>query len=152
MASDKTPQQHLEHIAQAMKDIDFVMLNTLTKDGQIGARPMSNNRQVDYDGDSYYFTWEDCLMVDDIKRDPKIGLSFQGAPSPKGAPGTFISVEGKAEIVRDKAEFKKHWVDELDRWFEDGIDTDGMVMLHVHATRAAYWDDDEEADFDIPQK
>ena len=50
--ADKTPQQHLSHIAEAMKDIDFVMLNTHTKDGQIGARPMSNNRQVDYDGDS----------------------------------------------------------------------------------------------------
>lgn len=151
-SANRSPTQHLGHIANAMKDIDFVMLNTHTKDGQIGARPMSNNRQVDYDGDSYYFTWEDCLMVDDIKRDPKVGLSFQGRGEQNGAPGIFISVEGKAEIVRDKAAFKEHWVDELERWFEDGIETDSMVLLHVHSTRAAYWDGDEEADFDIPQK
>lgn len=149
--ADKTPKDHLKHIAKAMKDIDFAMLNTHTKDGQIGARPMSNNRQVEYDGDSYYFTREDCLMVDDIKRDPKVGLSYQGAQSSNGAPGIFISIEGKAEIVRDKGEFKKHWVDELERWFKDGIDTDGMVMLHVHSTRAAYWDGENEGDFDIPQ-
>ena len=147
--ADKTVKQHLDHLSREMKEIDFVMLNTHTKDGQIGARPMSNNRQVDYDGDSYYFTWEDCLMVDDIKRDPKVGLSLQGAPQEGGAPGTFISVEGKAKIVRDKAEFEKHWTDGLERWFEDGVDTDGMVMLHVSATRAAYWDGDKEADFDI---
>ncbi|TMM46729.1 pyridoxamine 5'-phosphate oxidase family protein [Qipengyuania marisflavi] len=147
--ADKSPQQHLAHIAKAMKDIDFVMLNTHTKDGQIGARPMSNNRQVDYDGDSYYFTWEDSLMVTDIKGDPKVGLSLQGAPSPKGAPGIFISVEGKAEIVRDKAAFAEHWVDELDRWFKDGTGTEGLVMLHVHATRAAYWDGENDGDFDI---
>jgi len=147
--TDKTQQQHLTHIAEAMKDIDFVMLNTHTHDGQIGARPMSNNRQVDYDGDSYYFTWEDCLMVDDIKRDPKVGLSLQGSGSADGAPGIFISVEGRAEIVRDKAAFAKRWTKDLDRWFEDGLETEGMVMLHVEASRAAYWDGEEEGDFDI---
>lgn len=147
--ADTTQTQHLSRIAEAMRDIDFVMLNTHTKDGQIGARPMSNNRQVDYDGDSYYFTWEDCLMVDDIKRDPKVGLSLQGPQRANGAPGMFISIEGKAEIVRDKTQFAQHWVDELERWFRDGIDTPGMVMLHVQASRAAYWDGEEEADFDI---
>ena len=147
--AEKSAKQHLAHIAKAMKDIDFVMLNTHTKDGQIGARPMSNNRQVDYDGDSYYFTWEDCLMVEDIKRDPKVGLSLQGAHPENGPPGIFISLEGKAEIVRDKAQFEEHWTPDLDRWFEDGIDTEGMVMIHVHATRAAYWDGEDEADFDI---
>jgi len=149
--SDKTAKQHLGHIAEAMKKIDFAMLNTHTANGQIGARPMSNNRQVDFDGDSYYFTWENCRMVDDIKSNPKVGLSLQGTPSSEGAPGIFISVEGKAIIIRDKAVFKKHWTDELSRWFKDGVDTEGMVMLHVEATRAAYWDGNEEGDFDIPK-
>ncbi|KLI63056.1 pyridoxamine 5'-phosphate oxidase family protein [Aurantiacibacter marinus] len=147
--ADKTTQQHLDHIARAMKDIDFAMLGTHTKDGQIGARPMSNNGQVDYSGDSYYFTWEDSLMVTDIKGDPKVGLSFQGAPSPQGAPGAFIAIEGEAKIVRDKAAFEKHWTEGLERWFKDGTETEGMVMLHIKATRAAYWDGENEGDFDI---
>ena len=147
--SDKTPQQHLAHIAEKMKDIDFVMLGTHTKDGQIGHRPMSNNRQVDYDGDSYYFTWGDCLMVKDIEKDPKVGLSLQGEGGPKGAPGIFIALQGDAEIVRDKAKFEQHWSKDLDRWFKDGPDTEGVVMLHVHATRCAYWDGEDEGDFDI---
>ena len=149
MMADKTAKEHLAHIAEAMKDIDFVMLNTHTKDGQIGARPMSNNRQVDYDGDSYYFTWADSLMAKDIEKNPKVGLSVQGAPKESGAPGIFIALEGDAEIVRDKAEFEKHWVKDLERWFEDGTDTEGLVMLHVHATRCAYWDGEDEGDFDI---
>lgn len=147
--TDKTAMQHLEHMAEAMKNIDFVMLNTHTANGQIGARPMSNNRQVDFDGDSYYFTWEDCRMVDDIKSDPKVGLSLQGSQSSEGAPGIFIAVEGKALIIRDKEEFKKHWTDELIRWFKDGVDTKGLVMLQVKATRVAYWDGDNEGDFNI---
>ena len=147
--SDKTPQQHLAHIAEKMKDIDFVMLGTHTKDGQIGHRPMSNNRQVDYDGDSFYFTWEDCLMVKDIEKDQKVGLSLQGQGGPNGAPGIFIALQGDAEIVRDKARFEQHWTKDLDRWFKDGPDTEGVVMLHVHATRCAYWDGEDEGDFDI---
>ena len=147
--ADKTAQQHLKHIAEAMKDIDFVMLNTHTANGQIGARPMSNNRQVDYDGDSYYFTWDDCRMTKDIEANPKVGLSLQGAPKDGGAPGIFIAIEGKVEIVTDKAKFEEHWVKDLERWFEDGVNTEGLVMLHVHATRAAYWDGEDEGDFDI---
>ncbi len=147
--TDRTTKQHLGHIAEAMKNIDFVMLNTHTANDQIGARPMSNNRQVDFDGDSYYFTWEDCRMIDDIKSNSKIGLSLQGSPFSEGVPGIFISVEGNAKIIRDKVEFKKRWTDELSRWFKDGVDTDGMVMLHVRATRAAYWDGDDEGDFDL---
>lgn len=148
--AEKAPQQHLGHIAKAMKDIDFVMLNTHAEGGQIGARPMSNNRQVDYDGDSYFFTWEDCRMVRDIGRDPRVGLSLQGKGSPDGAPGIFIAVEGEARVVRDKARFAEHWTDELRRWFTDGVDTPGMVMLHVDATRIAYWDGEEEGDFAVP--
>ncbi|MHA6316476.1 pyridoxamine 5'-phosphate oxidase family protein [Altererythrobacter sp. CAU 1778] len=147
--ADKTAAQHLTHIAEAMKDIDFVMLNTHTTGGNIGARPMSNNRQVDYDGDSYYFTWADCRMTQDIGKDPKVGLSLQGKGGPGGKPGIFIAIEGEAEVVTDKAQFAEHWVDELEMWFKDGIDTDGLVMLHIHATRAAYWDGEEEGDFDI---
>lgn len=142
-----TTKQQLSKIAQAMKDIDFAMLNTHAQGGAIGARPMSNNREVDYDGDSYFFTWEDCRMVDAIKRDPKVGLSLQGSKSLLGALGIFIAVEGIAAIVRDRAEFAKHWSKELERWFEDGVDTDGLVMLHVRASRIAYWDGEEEGDF-----
>lgn len=82
---------------------------------------MSNNRQVDFAGDSYYFTWEDYRMVGDIKSNPKVGLSLQGSAPSDRKPGIFIAVEGKAEIIRDKGKFKKHWIDELTRWFKDGV-------------------------------
>jgi general stress protein 26 len=142
----KTSDTPLSRIAKAMKDIDFAMLSTHADGGAIGGRPMSNNREVDYDGDSYYFTWEDCRMVDDIKRDPQVGLSLQGKTSLLGAPGIFIAVEGTADIVRDKAQFEKHWSKDLERWFERGIDTEGLVMLHVRAKRVAYWDGEEQGD------
>lgn len=42
----------LADISKKMRDIDVAMLSTHTDGGAIAGRPMSNNREVDYDGDS----------------------------------------------------------------------------------------------------
>ena len=60
-----------------MRDIDIAMLSIHTEGGQIASRPMSNNADVDYDGDSYYFTWDQSRMVTDIRTNPKVALAFQ---------------------------------------------------------------------------
>lgn len=136
----------LSDLAEAMRDIDFAMLSTRTEGGDIAARPMSNNRDVNYDGDSYFFTYEEARTVSDIERDPKVGLSFQGKAGLLGKPPLFISVEGTAELIRDKAQFAAHWNSDLDYWFEDGIDTPGVVLVKVHADRLHYWNGKDEGD------
>ena len=133
-------QKKLSEIAKKMGSIDVAMLSTHTTGGQIAGRPMSNNGDVEYDGDSYYFTWEKSRMVSDIEKEPKVSLAFQGDK------GFMVAVEGKAEVIRDKQAFEDHWNPSLDQWFEDGVDTKGVVMLKVSATRAHYWDGEEEGE------
>jgi general stress protein 26 len=58
----------------------------------------------------------------------------------------FIAIEGQAELIRDKGAFAMHWTKGLDRWFEDGVDTPGLVLLKVHAKSAHYWDGEEEGE------
>ena len=127
--TDKT----LADVAEAMRRIDIAILSTVTAGGAIAGRPMSNNRDVDFDGDSYYFTNDDAQMVADIEANPNVGLGLQGRPD------LYIAVSGKADLVRDKAAFAAHWTAELDKWFEDGVDTPGIVMIHVKAARVEYW-------------
>jgi general stress protein 26 len=140
------PSKTLADLSEKMRDIDFTMLSTKTRGGAIGARPMSNNRQVDYDGDSYYFTTSDTLMVSDIEGDPNVGLSFQGKSGILGQRPFFVAVEGVADLVHDKAAFAEHWTTDLDRWFAQGIDTPGLTMIHVHAGRVHYWDGEDEGE------
>ena len=136
----------LSDVSEKMRDIDFTMLSTLTDSGQIAARPMSNNREVDYDGDSYYFTTDDTRMVADIARNPDVGLSFQGSSGILGQKPVMIAVEGRAALIRDKAAFEEHWTSDLDRWFEQGVDTPGLVLIKVHAARVHYWAGEDEGE------
>ena len=135
-------------LAEKMRDIDFTMLAT-HHDGAIAARPMSNNREVAWDGDSWYFTWDNALMVADIERNPKVTLTFQGTAGMLGMRPFFVAVEGDADIVRDRTQFAAHWTKGLDRWFEQGPDTPGLAMIHVRATRAHYWDGEDEAEVPV---
>lgn len=139
----------LQDIAKKMADIDFVMLQTHTENGHIAARPMSNNQDVEYDGDSWFFITDDTRTFFDVQTNPKVGLSIQGSKSLLGAPGIFISVEGTAEIIRDKAQFKDHWVKDLERWWKDGIDTPGLALLKVHASRIHYWHGEDEGELKV---
>jgi general stress protein 26 len=98
----------LDDISGKLRDIDFAMLLTHTESGEIAGRPMSNNRDVEYDGDSYFFTSEQTRTVADIERDRKV-----------------------------------------ERWFEDGVETAGLVLIKVHASRIHYWDGENEGEFAV---
>jgi general stress protein 26 len=132
--------RNLAEIAEKMRDIDVAMLSTHTQGGAIAGRPMSNNQDVDYDGSSFYFTWDKSQVVEDIERDANVSLAF------KGDDGFWVAVEGKAEIIRDKVAFEEHWTDDIDEWFEQGTDTPGLAMIKIEAVRAHYWDGEDEGE------
>lgn len=139
----------LEDLVQAMGKIDFAMLTTRTKGGQLATRPMSNNGDVDWQADSYYFSYNDARTVSDIENEPHVALSFQGNGGLLGKPPLFVAVVGEARIVREKEAFAEHWTPGLDRWFPQGIDTQGLVMIHVHAVRVHYWDGADDGELAI---
>ena len=143
----------LANISEAMRDIDFCMLVSRAEDGSIGGRPMSNNREVEYEGASWFFSYDDTRMARDIVRDPAVGLTYQGKAGLLGVvgkPGLFIHVEGEARLVRDRTKIAEHWDKSLDRWFEQGVDTPGLVLIEVEARRIHYWDGEEEGEVKLP--
>jgi general stress protein 26 len=139
----------LEDISEKMRDIDFAVLSTRTEGGAIAGRPMSNNRQVEFDGDSYFFTLESTRTVGDIKRDPSVGLTYQSKAGMLGMKPFFITIEGQAELIQDKDRFADHWTKDLDAWFKEGIDTPGLTLLKVVAQRLHYWDGYEEGEIAV---
>ena len=139
----------LKELSKKMRSIDFTMLTTRTASGALTSRPMSNNGEVDYDGDSWFFTTEDAGMVAEIAADPIVGPTLTGDKGLLGKPGIFISVEARAELIRDKAQFEAHWTKGLDRWFPQGTETPGLVLIKAHANRIAYWDGEDEGELTL---
>ena len=139
----------LQDVAKKMSGIDIAILSTHTVGGQIANRPMSNNGDVSYDGNSYYFTYEEALTVRDIESDANVALGFAGKSGIFVSNGLYIAVEGKAELIRDKAAFKAHWTSDLDVWFEQGVDTPNLVLIKVHATRIKYWDGEDQGEITL---
>lgn len=133
-------KNNLSDISSKMRKLDICMLTTQTSDGDLISRPMSNNGDVEYDGNSYFFTFEESHAVKDIKENPQISLNFEGDKN------LYISLSGKAKLITNKEKLKQHWLDELKQWFPQGIDTPGIVMIHVKAKRIKYWQNEEEGE------
>ncbi|MDR5806984.1 pyridoxamine 5'-phosphate oxidase family protein [Caballeronia sp. LZ019] len=139
----------LDELASRMAEIDFAMLLTRALNGKIAARPMSNNRDVRFDGDSYYFTLEKTHMVQEIEADPTVALTFTGSAKPDGAPPLFVAVEGRAELIREKPAMKDHWNEDIEKWFAEGFETPGIVLIRVSAERIHYWAGEDQGEIAV---
>ena len=142
----------LEDASKQLQKIDFCMLSTSGETGPFSTRPMSTNGDVEYDGDSYFFSYENTRKVSDIERDARVGLTFTAPPSLLGKPGIFLAVDGNASLIRDKSQFGAHWVKDLDRWFPEGIDTPGIVLIKVSASHIEYWDGEDNGRIPLAER
>ena len=133
----------LKAVSEKMRGIDVAILSTHGLGEQIASRPMSNNGEVEYDGTSYFFSYDGAQCVSDIGRNSNVALGY----STEGGLFTgavYIAVEGSADLIRDRGAFAQHWTPDLDKWFEKGIDTPGLVLLKVRAARIKVWERNEE--------
>lgn len=125
-------------IAKMIKDIDICMFVTRAN-GSLRGRPMSNNGKVEFDGDSWFFSYRDSPKVEEIEADPRVELAYIATER-----GTWVSIEGSAEIVEDDARKRELWDDQLKAWFDGGPEDDEIVLLKVRAERIHAWANDEE--------
>ena len=127
----------IKKVAGLMRELDFCMMTTNSADG-MRARPMSNNGEVEFDGDVWFFSRAESRKIKDIQSDPQVHLAYADTEN-----FVFVSMTGDAQIVRDDRKKKELWQKELERWFEDGPESDDVVLIKVTPWKVAYWGDDE---------
>jgi general stress protein 26 len=110
------------------------MLTTMTPDGHHEARPMAL-QEVEFDGDLWFFTYEDTDKVRDINSMPNVNVSFSNKDA-----NSWVSIAGTASIVHDRQKAEELWNPMLKAWFPDGLETEGLTLIKVHADSAEYWD------------
>ena len=121
-------------IAALMRDIDLCMLVTHAGDGTLHTRPMSNNGEVEFDGDLWFFSDRDSRKTREIAKDPRVLVTFAEAEQ-----GIWLALEGRASIVTDPAKKRELWLAELERWFDGGPEDESIVLIKVSADRAEHW-------------
>jgi general stress protein 26 len=135
MGETKTRDEKLAKLREIVKAVDICMLTTFDEGGDLHSRPMSNNREIEFGGDLWFFTYGSSHKVDEVGRVPKVNASFADVSSQQ-----YASLTGRAEIVRDRAKIEELWQPQLKAWFPEGVETPDIALLKVTVERAEYWD------------
>ncbi|HVF68504.1 MAG TPA: pyridoxamine 5'-phosphate oxidase family protein [Pyrinomonadaceae bacterium] len=57
MGETPTRDEKLAKLREIVKAVDICMLTTVGDGGDLHSRPMSNNREIDFGGDLWFFTY-----------------------------------------------------------------------------------------------
>lgn len=133
-----------KRLAEIMKEIDFCMLTTVGAYGHLHSRPMSNNRNVEWDGDTWFFSFADSSQVREIEKEPNVNLNYSRPEEIE-----FISLKGKGSIVKNDDKKRELWYDDLKRWFPDGPEDNNVVLIRVTGTHVWYWGKEGDGELDL---
>ncbi len=134
MADEQSREEGRKKVAELIKDIQFAMLTTVARDGQLRSRPMTMQEQ-EFDGDLWFFVGASSPQVAEMRAEDQINLSFA-----KPGDNAYVSISGTAQLVRDRDKMEELWKPVLKAWFPDGLDDPDLALLKVTTTQAEYWD------------
>lgn len=135
MSKAMTQEEKLSKLREIVKAVDICMLTTVDERGELHSRPMSNNREVEFNGDLWFFTYGSSHKVEEVSRVHKVNASFADIDAQQ-----YASLTGRAEVVRDRAKIEELWKPQLRAWFPEGVETPDIALLKVSVERAEYWD------------
>ena len=127
-----TAATEVTKVAELARDIRIAMLTTMDDDGHHISRPMAQ-QEIEFDGDLWFFAERDSRKVGHIRSNPEVGVTLTSND-------TWISIEGEAEIVDDRAKNRELWNAWVGAWFTGGPEDPNVVLIKVHAHGAEYWD------------
>jgi general stress protein 26 len=119
-------------VAQLAKGIKIGMLTTVDEQGHFFSRPMAQ-QEVEFDGDLWFFAERNSRKIRHIAANPHVGVTLSSG-------ATWISLNGTAEMVIDKARARELWNTVVEAWMPQGPDDPGVVLIKVNADSAEYWD------------
>jgi general stress protein 26 len=119
-------------VHELIKGARIAMLTTLSTEGQLVSRPMAV-QQVEFEGTVWFFAEADSPKIADIERDPRVNVAYSES--------NFVSLAGRASVVRDVAKKRELWDAGAAAWFGEKEPEDpSVVLIEVDAETAEYWD------------
>lgn len=134
--SETSREEAIKVMAGIVKDVKFAMLTTTTAEGHLHARPMTT-QQKEYDGDLWFIGAKDTEAVADMKARPQVNVSFSDPGK-----GTYLSVNGTAELVEDRTKLDELWSDFYKAYFPQGKEDPNIQLIKINAQGAEFWEGD----------
>lgn len=127
-------KDELDDLSGRIKDVKFGMFTTTDDLRIMTSRPLTN-QQVDADGNLWFFVSDQEVFTRDLLTNPSVNVSFADVGD-----HLYVSVSGRAELLRDRAKAEELWNPAVKAWFPQGLDDPHLALLKVRIQAAEYWD------------
>jgi general stress protein 26 len=134
MPKERTAKEDIKKLRKLIKDIRVAMLTTVAQDGALRSRPMAS-ADVEFDGDLWFFTRASSPKTEELMEDQRVNVSFAD-----GEENRYVSVSGRATLVRDRDKVRELWSPFHKAWFPEGKKDPDLALIKVTVDRAEYWD------------
>ena len=133
---DATREERMARLRELIDHIETAQLVTMDTDGVLRSRPMATQK-LGEEGELWFFTNDYTAKVDNVLVHPEVCVAYTDP-----AKNSYVSVSGKAELVRDAEKIHDLWRPMLKAWFPKGVDDPDLALLRVDIVSAQYWDAD----------
>ncbi len=127
------PASEAQKFHDLLAKFETAMLVTHTADGSLRGRPMAI-AGVDADSHVWFFTGVESGKVEEIVLDTHVAVLCQKDRD------LYLSLTGKASLLRDRAKIEELWKEPFKTWFPGGKDDPNLALVSVTPHEGEYWD------------
>lgn len=127
-------EKNIEILKTKIEDVRICLFTTISDKDEFSSRPMATAK-VEEDGSIWFFTNEYSLKSTEISKENQITLGYSDPSS-----NTYVTVNGKAELVDDRVRKEAYFSAPVKAWFPDGVDDPRLILIKVTPVSAEYWD------------
>jgi general stress protein 26 len=127
-------EEALKKIKELVEDIKTCMFCTNVTGVPFNTRPMAT-ADIDEEGNIWFISNAESHKNDEIKNDDKVQLIYA-----KGGNSHFLSIAGKATIVKDQGKIDEVWNIFINTWFKNGKKDPDVSLIKVIPDDVYYWD------------
>ncbi len=124
----------LQKLKSLIDGIEVAMLTSLDDEGLLRARPMGTV-EAPFDGTLWFFARASAGKTGDIAHDARVGVTYASRHR-----HAYVSLSGRARVIRDREEIAARWRSSYETWFPEGKDDPDLVLIAVTVEAAEYWD------------
>ncbi|HAY42861.1 MAG TPA: pyridoxamine 5'-phosphate oxidase, partial [Micrococcaceae bacterium] len=122
--------EEVDKVIGIINDVRIGMVATQSQ-GRLVSRPLTVI-DVKEDGDLWFFSTAQSDIVREFETQDLVNVSFSGNKE-------WVSVSGRASVVRDVAKKKELWNPMVETFATDGPESPETVLLRVDSESAEYW-------------